>query len=142
MKKLILMLAVSCLAFVSCNSVKNNKSQMTSLQGSWELNYITGPRIAFQGLYPDEKPTIMFDLKADLVSGGTSCNRYSGKPNVDGNKINFKNDMALTRMYCPGDGESVYLATLQKIDSYAVSKDGKTLSFMMGDIAMMRFTKK
>ncbi len=142
MKKLILVLTVSCFAFFSCNSVKNAKTDKTALQGSWELNYITGPRIAFQGLYPDEKPTIIFDFKADLVSGGTGCNRYSGKPNVDGNKINFKNDMALTKMYCPGDGESVYLSTLQKIDSYTVSKDGKTLSFMMGEVAMMRFTKK
>ena len=142
MKKLILLLTISCFAFVSCNSLKTDKSNMASLQGTWELNYISGPRIAFQGLYPDEKPTIIFDFKADLVSGDTGCNRYSGKPNVFGNKIDFKNDMALTKRYCPGEGESVYLATLQKIDSYFVSEDGKTLSFMIGDVAMMRFTKK
>ena len=142
MKKIILLLAISCMAFVSCTSVKTDKSKINSLQGSWELNYITGPRIAFQGLYPDEKPTIIFDLKTDLVSGGTGCNRYSGKLNVDGNKINFKNDMALTKMYCPGEGENVYLTTLQKIDSYSISDDGRSLSFMMGEVAMMRFVKK
>ena len=41
-----------------------------------------------------------------------------------------------------GNGESVYLSTLEKIDSYSVSEDGKTLNFIMGDIAMMRFEKK
>ena len=141
MKKIILLLAFSCLTFLSCSSLKTT-NDMSALQGDWELDYITGPRIAFQGLYPDEKPSINFDLKTDLVSGGTGCNRFSGKLKVDGNKIDFKNDMALTKRYCPGEGESVYLATLQKIESYAISKDGKTLSFMMGDVEMMRFAKK
>ena len=34
-----------------------------SLDGTWELNYVAGPRIAFNGLYPNNKPTITFDLK-------------------------------------------------------------------------------
>ncbi|MBP4140195.1 META domain-containing protein [Flavobacterium sp. P4023] len=143
MKKLILLLAISCMAFVSCNSAKNDNTNTTMLQGEWELNYISGPRIAFQGLYPDEKPTVNFDLKTDLVSGNTGCNRFSGKLDVVGNKINFKNDnMALTKRYCSGEGESVYLSTLQKIDSYSISEDGKTLSFIMGEVEMMRFVKK
>lgn len=142
MKKIILALTLLCLAFISCNSTKNSTSKMASLEGTWELNYITGPRIAFNGLYPNNKPTITFDLKENSVFGKNSCNNYSGKLNTDGNKINFKEPMAVTKMFCPGEGENIYMSTLLKIDSYSVSEDGKTLNFMMDDIAMMRFEKK
>jgi heat shock protein HslJ len=142
MKKIILALTVLCMAFVSCNSAKTAMNHTTSLEGTWELNYVTGPRIAFDGLYPNTKPTITFNLKESSVSGSNSCNRYSGKLNVEGNKISFKDPMAMTRMFCPGEGENIYMSTLQKIDSYSISEDGKTLNFIMGDIAMMRFEKK
>ncbi len=142
MKKIILSLTLFCSVLISCNSVKTANSQKAALQGAWELNYITGPRIAFSGLYPDNKPTITFNLKETTVSGRNSCNSYSGKLNVDGSKISFKEPMMVTKMFCPGEGENVYMNTLQKIDSYSVSEDGKTLNFIMGDIVMMRFEKK
>ena len=143
MKKIILSLTILCLAFISCNSIKTSNTKSASLEGTWELNYITGPRIAFGGLYPNQKPTIIFDLKENRVSGNASCNRYSGKLNVDGNKISFKDPIAMTKMMCMDiQGEDVYMSTLQKIDSYSISEDGKTLNFIMGDTAMMRFVKK
>jgi heat shock protein HslJ len=142
MKKIILSLTLFCSVLISCNSVKMANGQKAALQGAWELNYISGPRIAFGGLYPDNKPTITFNLKEDRVSGKNSCNSYSGTLNADGSKINFKQPMMVTKMFCPGEGENVYMNTLQKIDSYSVSEDGKTLNFMMGDIVMMRFEKK
>ena len=142
MKKIILSLTLFCSVLISCNSVKTASSQKAALQGAWELNFISGPRIAFSGLYPDNKPTITFNLKETSVSGKNSCNSYAGKLNVDGSKISFKEPMMVTKMFCPGEGENVYMNTLQKIDSYSVSEDGKTLNFIMGDIVMMRFEKK
>ncbi|MFE3871076.1 META domain-containing protein [Flavobacterium sp. ZS1P70] len=143
MKKIILALTILCLVFISCNSIKTSNAKTASLEGTWELNYITEPRIAFGGLFPNKKPTIIFDLKENRISGNASCNRYSGKLNVDGNKISFKEPIAMTKMMCMDiKGEVVYMAALQKIDSYSISKDGKTLNFIMGDTAMMRFEKK
>jgi heat shock protein HslJ len=142
MKKIILSLTLFCSVLISCNSVKTANSQKAALQGAWELNYITGPRIAFAGLYPDNKPTITFNLKETSVSGKNSCNSYAGKLNADESKINFKEPMMVTKMFCPGEGENFYMNTLQKIDSYSVSEDGKTLNFIMGEIVMMRFEKK
>ncbi|MFV8367176.1 META domain-containing protein [Flavobacterium sp. XS1P27] len=143
MRKIILSLTIICLAFISCNAGKTITDETASLDGTWELNYITGPRIAFGGLYPNKKPTIVFDLKENRVSGNASCNSYSGKLNVDGNKISFKDPIAMTKMMCMDiQGEDVYMSTLEKIDSYSISEDGKTLNFIMGDIAMMRFEKK
>jgi len=142
MKKKIFRLFVFCLFFIACKSTQSNSKPSISLEGTWQLNYITGPRIAFEGLYPNKKPTINFDLKENRVSGNNSCNQYFGGLLLDGNKINFKDaKMGMTMMACQGEGENVYMQTLEKIDSYSISEDGKTLNFIMGDIAMMRFEK-
>ena len=129
---------------VSCNASKTQKGDSVSkLEGTWELNYITGPRITFEGLYPNKKPTINFDIKENRVSGNNSCNSFTGKLVVTGNKIDFNQPMAVTKMMCmDGQGEQVFMSTLPKITSYDVTDDGKTLNFISGDIAMMRFTKK
>ena len=143
MKKGIITLSILCLIFIACHSTKSTVKSTTSLGGTWELNYITGPRIAFDGLYPDKKPTISFDSKENKVSGNNGCNQYFGALKVEGNKINFKDaKMGMTMMACPGQGENVYMKTLEKVDSYSISQDGKTLNFIMGDIVMMRFQKQ
>ena len=143
MKKIFLALSLLGLTFLACNSTQTPMNTTKSLEGTWELNYITGPRIAFDGLYPDKKPTIIFDLAANKVAGNNSCNQYFGTLKVDGKKINFKDaKMGMTMMACPGIGETTFMKTLEQIDSYSISEDGKTLNFIMGDIAMMRFEKK
>lgn len=144
MKTNIFALFISCCLFTACDSSKKTTTSMngsSKLNGTWELNYITGSRIAFDGLYPNKKPTITFDVAKNTLNGNTGCNSFNGPLKVDGNKISFTDPMAMTKMMCPGDGETVFLQTLQKVNSWSVS-DGNTLNFIMGDIATMRFTKK
>ncbi|MCW3118918.1 MAG: hypothetical protein JWM28_3000 [Chitinophagaceae bacterium] len=137
-----LLATVSVCLLISCNN--SNKIHLGSdsrkLKGTWQLNYITGPRIAFDRLYPDEKPTLSFDISGKLISGNTSCNSYSGPFDVDGTKISFKEPLATMKMACPGDGESVFMRTLKKINSYDVTA-GYTLSLLTDGVASMRFTK-
>ncbi len=114
--------------------------QATALGGTWELDYISGSRIAFSGLYPDKKPVVTFDVENTKISGNTSCNAFNGKLVADGNKINFADPLATTRMMCPGEGERAFLETLKKVNTYAIS--GNTLTFIMGDVAVMRFVRK
>jgi heat shock protein HslJ len=140
MKKITLLIVFICVSFASCTTSKP-AMKTTSLDGTWELNYITGPRIAFDGLYPNKKPTIAFDLKENKVTGNNSCNQYFGALMVDGAKINFKDaKMGMTMMACQGNGDSVYMDTLNKIESYTITDDGKTLNFLIGNVVMMRFT--
>lgn len=144
MKKLILFSAIFCFIAISCANNKKlsgNNSAEESLNGTWELDYISGPRIAFNGLYPDKKPTLTFDTKNKKITGNTSCNSINGALILDGNKINFREPMAMTRMFCPGEGENVFVETLKKVNTYSIS-EGNTLTFIMGDIAIMRFKKK
>lgn len=144
MKKYVFAVVFLGLMISSCNVFKCKKEGTTSkLEGTWELDYITGPRITFDGLYPNKKPTINFNVKGKQVSGNNSCNTFSGKLSVDGNKIDFTQPMATTKMMCTNSqGEQVFMSTLPKITSYDVTDEGKTLHFISGDIAMMRFTKK
>jgi heat shock protein HslJ len=144
MKKIIAIVFISCCLLAACNSSKKTNIDMKEsekLAGMWELNYISGTRIAFDGLYPNKKPTITFDIAKNTVSGNSSCNNFNGPLKVKGNTISFTDPMAMTKMMCQGDGETVFMQTLQKINAWSVS-DGKTLNLIMGDIAMMRFTKK
>nr|WP_315223962.1 META domain-containing protein [uncultured Flavobacterium sp.] len=145
MIKKVLLLVFFGVVLASCNVFKCKKNYAAvQLDGSWKLNYISGPRIAFDGLYPNKKPTINFNVKENLVSGNNGCNSYTGKLKVEGNKVNFGDQpMASTKMMCMDvQGEEVFMSTLQKITSYDISADGKTLTFISGDIAMMRFEKK
>ena len=139
--KIVSFLLISvCMIFVSCGSSKT-AMKTTSLEGTWELNYITGPKIAFNGLFPEKKPTIKFDLNQNKFTGNNSCNQYFGALIVNGTKIDFKDTkIGMTMMACQGDGESVYMGTLNKIESYTITDDGKTLNFLIGNVVMMRFT--
>ncbi len=114
---------------------------VATLEGSWELNYISGRRIAFEGLYPDRKPFINFDPAQKRVSGNTSCNSFTGPYTVIGRSITFSESMAMTRMACPGEGEAAFLDMLKKVNAFSLS-DGNTLTLLIGDIAVMRFSKK
>ncbi|MFT3704523.1 MAG: META domain-containing protein [Agriterribacter sp.] len=146
--KFFLYVSIFALLASACESTKIKGAPMESkkasgveqLNGTWELNYISGPRIAFEGLYPDKKPQITFNAADTSFSGNTSCNNFRGRLDVDASSIHFPETMAMTRMMCPGEGENVFINTLKKINKYAISDS--TLNLMMGDVAMMRFVKK
>lgn len=142
MKKMFLTLIAFSAILVSCNTTQKMAKSENSLEGFWQLNYITGPKISFDGLYAETVPSVTFDLKENRFSGTNSCNRFSGSFTLDKNKISFKNDKtAMTMMACQGNGDQVFMSTLQKIDSYTITDNGKTLNFLMGDLIMMRFEK-
>jgi heat shock protein HslJ len=140
MNKIISSLLFVCVISTSCGTPKP-AIKTTSLEGTWELNYITGPKIVFDGLYPNKKPTIAFDLKENKISGNNSCNQYFGSLIIDNAKINFKDSkIGMTMMACEGNGDSLYMETLKKTETYTITDDGKTLNFLLGNIVMMRFT--
>jgi heat shock protein HslJ len=140
--KSLLLTAISFYLFAACSNTNkiNSRPDAHKLRGTWQLNYITGPRIAFDGLYPVEKPTITFDVTGNRISGNTSCNSFSGPFHADGPKIKFKDPLTSTKMACGGEGESVFLRNLEKIDSYDLT-EGYTLSLLADGVASMRFTK-
>ncbi|MCF3107210.1 META domain-containing protein [Niabella sp. CC-SYL272] len=111
----------------------------SALNGTWELNYISGSRIAFEGLYPRIRPTIVFNLPQTTANGNSSCNRYNISFTIDDHSIRFK-EPASTKMFCEGTGEATFFNTLKTVNRYDIV--GNSLHLIMGDIAVMRFERK
>lgn len=124
--------------FGSCGASKNVNND--KLFGAiWELDYISGKRIAFEGLYPDKKPQISFNQETGKAEGNNSCNGYSADYTLKGNNISFGDPGPTTMMYC-GEGEKDFLNIMQKVNAYSFDAEGK-LNLLMGDVPMLRFKK-
>lgn len=109
-----------------------------ALNGSWQVDYISGIRIAFDGLYPDKKPEIHFNLPETKATGHSSCNSFSTNFHLDGSNIRFEYP-ASTRMFCPGEGESTFFSILKKINKFSISDN--VLNLNMDDITLIRLKK-
>ena len=145
MKTNIFIVTILCIFISSCKSASHKTSQTDEkqqLEGEWVLNYIKYPQQKLQELYSGRIPFIRLDLKQNIVSGNNGCNSFSGKMSVSGNTMNFKGPMTATKMYCEGQGESVFMENLAKTESFSISKDGKTLQITGGGILLMSFVKK
>jgi len=137
-KYIIAILSISTLLLNSCMATKDSKGDAGIYGTTWELEYISGPRIAFEGLYPDKKPQITFDEKEKNVHGNSGCNGYSAPFTIDGKSLTFGEPGPSTMMFCEGGGEQQFLQQIKKTTSYSIDKDGK-LNLIMGDVPMMRF---
>lgn len=122
----------------SCATTKNMDGSKL-FNTTWELEYISGTRIAFDGLFPDKKPRISFNKATSEVSGNNSCNGYSAKYTLDGTNLSFGEPGPTTMMYC-GEGEKQFLNMIKKINKYNFDEEGK-LNLMADNVSMMRFKK-
>jgi len=137
---LVTLILCSILLSACCSSQNQTTTSKTAFyDNTWELEYISGPRIAFDGLYPDKKPFIMFKESENQFSGNTSCNGYSGKYTKKENNIQF-GDAIKTMIFCEGGGEETFLKMLGKVNKFAIDSDGKLL-LLIDDVPMMRFKK-
>lgn len=109
-----------------------------SLGGTWELDYIAGSEESFDALFPNGKPTLIFEEGSEKVHGRGGCNAFNGSVTIEGKEISF-GPVASTKMACPGNGESLFFQTLSKVNVYSINESELTL--IIGDIATMRFQK-
>ncbi|WP_034046267.1 META domain-containing protein [Wocania ichthyoenteri] len=136
--KTALQIAIFTFIIISC-ATKNNIDSEKLYNTTWELEYISGPRIAFNGLYSDKKPKISFNKTTNKVEGNNSCNGYSADYTLNGKEMSFGEPGPTTMMFC-GEGEKVFLNTMKKINKYSFDQEGK-LNLMIDDVTMMRFRK-
>ena len=68
---------------------------------------------------------MQFNAADTLVSGRTNCNRFFGKYELEGQKLEFEN-MGMTRMACPEMGyEDAFVKMLDEVDRFEI--DGSAL---------------
>ncbi|TQO36767.1 heat shock protein HslJ [Arenibacter algicola] len=137
-KNYILISTFLVLVIGSCTTTKNTNSN-DLYDSLWELEYISGTRIAFNGLYPERKPVISFNKATGKITGNNSCNGYTADFTIEGDNIDIGEPGPTTMMYC-GDGEQQFLNMMEKINSISIDKESK-LNLMFGEIPMMRFRK-
>ncbi len=136
-KNLLPLIIFSFLFFACMPTTKVNAEALYN--NAWELEYISGPRIAFAGLYPDKKPRVTFNKMSGKVEGTNSCNGYSADFKLDGKNISFGEPGPTTMMFC-GEGEKVFLKTMKMVDSYNIDAAGK-LNLLLNNVPMMTFKK-
>ncbi|MEO5651068.1 MAG: META domain-containing protein, partial [Ginsengibacter sp.] len=56
-------------ALATLKPLMRSSTEDVRLNGTLELNYISGSQIAFEGLFPNKKPTIIFNLPGTEVNG-------------------------------------------------------------------------
>ncbi|MUH34425.1 META domain-containing protein [Zobellia amurskyensis] len=132
-------LLVLSIVLTSCTSTKKTTDHKL-YDTVWELEYLSGPRIAFSGLYPNRKPVISFNKERSRVEGNNSCNGYSADFTLNGKQISFGEPGPTTMMFC-GQGEAFFVNTMKKITAYTIDEDGK-LNLFLDDVPMMRFKVK
>ncbi|WP_418511715.1 META domain-containing protein [Corallibacter sp.] len=135
MKKIVV-LSLLVIAVISCNSSKSS-SEDVLYNTQWELEHLSGPRIAFEGLFPDKKPQITFNKDTKKVTGNSGCNGYSASVTIDGNSISFGEPGPTTMMFC-GEGENHFKNIIKKVNAYTIDEEGK-LHLLLDDVTMMRF---
>ena len=122
----------------ACSSTKNTDKKV--LQNStWELEYLSGPKITFEGLFPEKKPVITFDKAGRNVKGNSGCNGYTAPYTLENKNISFGEPGPSTLMFC-GDGEGFFRNAMKKVNKYQVDSEGK-LVLLMNEVALMRFKK-
>jgi heat shock protein HslJ len=148
MKQFIYILAIGSCCMAACTVGKKSTGATTgtmknnqNLESNWEADYVAGGQ-PMETLYPNRKPTIHFDVAGNKINGNTSCNSFFGPLKVTGNSISFPESMGMTKMFCEGQGEQVFLSTLKTVNKFDVSSDGKALTLIRGDIAVMRLVRK
>ena len=126
--------------FSSCNTQKKVPEKKLS-NTTWELEYITGPRIAFNKLYRKQLPEINFNFKEETLGGNTSCNPFNTAFTITPDSLTISPVGAMTMRFCPGGGEETFLKTLYKVNSYRFDANDK-LILLINDVEAMKFHRK
>ena len=124
-----------------CSTAKKAQSMIDPaiLNGRWVLTELTGATVSLDVLYPEKKPAIQFDSANQKISGNTGCNSFNGPLKVTGAQIDLSSPMAMTRMFCPGDGEKMFLDAFTTSNGWTV-RDTE-LRLMKNDLLVMKFEK-
>ncbi|MEX0307230.1 MAG: YbaY family lipoprotein [Ruegeria sp.] len=106
-------------------------------QGTATLEDTEWVGIGIDGAVLDtERPPQLSFAQGGAFGGTGGCNRFSGQAEINGNSLEFPDNMAATLMACPPGLEEIedqFLAALQKVTTYAVAGDSLVLLDAAGE---------
>jgi len=104
----------SSLKYTLIEILEKSKAPLTIDKGSWMVTRIKD----MDNL--SRNPFIQIDTSKEEISGNTGCNRFSGKIEVNNNKIAFT-EVSSTKMMCKNiEIENAFLAALDNTKSYTL----------------------
>lgn len=110
------------------------------LEGLWEVHSIYDKFKPFEELFPGKKPRLYFDILNRQVFGFTGCNNFSTFTQLEGNEIDVMGFLGMTKVWCDGDGEDIFLTLLKSAHTFLINDEGY-LSFLCGSMEIMRLEK-
>lgn len=138
MKTTTLVLFTCCLLIAGGCSSSSRISSLSLLTGNaWELAALSGKAIDAEK-FPGKTPALTF-LEGGRLSGFAGCNNFSGTYSVDQTSL-LLSPGVMTKMACPGTGESELITALTKVTGYQIGKEKLTL--MAGTTELMSFVPK
>lgn len=84
--------------------------------------------------------TLEFNAADTMVAGRTNCNRFFGRYELKGKKLEFEN-MGMTRMACPDmQYEDAFVRMLDEVDGFEIK--GSDLKLLKGEQVLAEFQGK
>ena len=121
---------------------KKNKSMgLQAIQGTWQLDSIPGI-ISMDSLFAKKIPYVEFRPDQRSISGNTGCNAFNGMCTYQGQRLSIAKNLAMTKMFCPGQGESRFISALKSAMSWNISPDGTHMVLLNGNRAVMWFHRE
>ncbi|WP_155907464.1 META domain-containing protein [Lunatimonas lonarensis] len=113
---------------------------LADLDGLWEVHAIYDKFQPFEELFPGKKPRLFFDMTNQQILGYTGCNNFSIFTHLQGNEIDVMGFLGMTKAWCDGDGEDIFLTLLKSAHTFAINDEGH-LTFSCGSMEIMRLEK-
>ncbi|WP_306350122.1 META domain-containing protein [Flavobacterium sp. '19STA2R22 D10 B1'] len=133
------MVLVFTIALTSCNSMKKVSSTDGLTNNEWELATLNGAEPNRTEDFLNGLPYLNF-TKDNSVNGSSGCNRLFGPYDLKANGEIKLDKMGMTRMACPGKGESKFMQALNKVTSLKIKKN--KLVLMEGTNEVITMTPK
>ncbi|MFZ4546235.1 MAG: META domain-containing protein [Bacteroidales bacterium] len=121
----------------SCGSTCKMANKKTLTSQTWELNTVKGSAIDAKE-FVTGTPYLLFQEKGKLL-GSTGCNNMVGSFKLKKACLQL-NPGAITKMFCQGSGEAIFLDAIKQVQSMKISADKLTL--LNGNKEVMTFVPK
>jgi heat shock protein HslJ len=115
----------------------SSRQSTTEVNGNWQLVMFPSGSKTLTEIFTMNKPEL--HMENGHISGSTGCNRINGTYILNGNAIQFGNNMAITKMGCPNYDENVFLDAFNRINKYQIHNN--ELMLMHDSTLLMTFSK-
>lgn len=115
------------------------KSSEPVYAGQWQMVSCSGVRVAYAELFPDRMPTLLISAGEERISGFTGCNAFTATASINATGFRLNEPFALTKKYCEGGGEDVFLSALRIAEAWTMFDNH--LILLNNGLEVMRFRR-